>query len=87
MIEEEGGAARMDNAAVIRMVKAGLAEDIILTAVDSAPERGFDVSPSGLIALAEAAVPKPIIARLQKIAAGATDRNRKVPTTAKPKKN
>lgn len=84
---EEGSAAGMDNAAVIRMVKAGLGDDIILTAVNTAPDVGFDVSPSGLIALAEAAVPKPIIARLQEIAAGPGDRDRKDKSSTKPKKD
>jgi hypothetical protein len=71
--EGTGGSAAMTNAAVIRMVKAGLAEDIIVTAVDSAPERNFDVSPAGLIALTEAAVPTGIIARLQQLATANSD--------------
>ncbi|NJL26963.1 MAG: hypothetical protein HC897_03305 [Thermoanaerobaculia bacterium] len=36
---------KMNNTAVIRMVKAGLGEDIILTAIETAPEPQFDVTP------------------------------------------
>jgi len=55
----------VDNSAVIRMVKAGLSEDIILTAIDSARHRSFDLSPTGLIALSDANVAKGIIQHMQ----------------------
>lgn len=58
----------MDNAAVIRMVRAGLERDIILKAINDASKRNFDTSPPGLIQLAEAKVDKAIILRIQEIA-------------------
>lgn len=58
----------MDNAAVIRMVRAGLEKDIILKAINDAPARKFDTSPQGLIQLAEAKVDKAIILHIQQVA-------------------
>lgn len=58
---------RMDNAAVIRMVRAGLEKDIILKAISDAPKHSFDTSPQGLIQLAEAKVDKAIILRIQEV--------------------
>jgi tetratricopeptide (TPR) repeat protein len=60
-----GGGERVDNAAVIRMAQAGVSQDIILAAIDGAPENSFDVSPKGLIELSEAKVDRKIILRLQ----------------------
>jgi hypothetical protein len=60
---------RMDNAAVIRMVRAGLGHDIILTAIDNAESPAFDVSPNGLIELSAAEVDEKVIRRIQELAA------------------
>lgn len=61
----EPAAEALTNAGVIEMVKAGLPEDIILTAIDTAESVSFDVSPKGLIELSRAKVSKSIIQRLQ----------------------
>ncbi len=66
-LSEPGG---MNNAAVIKMVRAGLQEDIILTSINSAPKHSFDVSPDGLIALSKAEVGSRVIQRIQEIASG-----------------
>lgn len=60
----------MDNAAVVKMVQAGLPEEIILTSINSASGQSFDVSPDGLIALSEAQVGTRIIQRIQELASG-----------------
>ena len=53
-------AAPMTNADVIKMAKAGIDESVIITSIQNA-ESGFDASADGLIALAGAQVPKPVI--------------------------
>jgi hypothetical protein len=58
----------IDNATVIRLVQAGLGEDIVLKAIESAPRCEFDVSVEGLIALSEARVDAAIIRRMQAMA-------------------
>lgn len=58
----------MDNDAVIEMVRAGLAREIILSAVENAEFTAFDVSPQGLVGLARANVPSELIRHLQKVA-------------------
>jgi len=65
-----GGEGRMNNAAVIRMVQAGLGQDIVLQAIASAPHCDFDISANGLIALSEAKVGAPVIRRIQEVASG-----------------
>jgi len=65
-----GAAPSLDNAGVIEMVKAGLPEEIILTAIDDAANPGFDVSPKGLIELSKAKVSKKIMQRMQARATG-----------------
>lgn len=62
-------AEALTNSGVIEMAKAGLADDIILTAIDDAPSVNFDVSPKGLIELNRAKVSKNVIQRLQSRAA------------------
>lgn len=57
----------LDNEAVILMVEAGLPDDIILTAIESAPLHSFDISAKGLVQLHKAKVKEKIIARIQKI--------------------
>jgi hypothetical protein len=59
----------LTNAGVIEMVKAGLAEEIILTAIENAVSMSVDVSPKGLIELSKAKVSKNVIKRLQERAA------------------
>lgn len=56
-------AAELTNADVIKMAKAGLNEEIILTAISNS-EPKFDTSPAGLIALSEAKVSKEVITAL-----------------------
>lgn len=73
----------MNNAAVIKMVRANLPEDIILTSINSAAKHSFDISPDGLIALSEAGVSGRIMQRLQEIASGKTAAKATKP--AKPK--
>jgi tetratricopeptide (TPR) repeat protein len=73
---EPGG---MNNTSVIKMVRASLSEDIILTSINSAPKHSFDVSPDGLIALSDAGVGARIIQRIQEIASG-----KKTPAASKP---
>lgn len=69
-VGDSGSAAEaLTNSGVIEMVKAGLAEDIILTAINDAKSVSFDVSPKGLIELSRAKVSKTIIQRLQARAA------------------
>ena len=52
--------APMTNADVIKMVKSGLDESVIIASVQNA-ESGFDTSADGLITLSGAQVPKPVI--------------------------
>jgi hypothetical protein len=56
------------NQSVIDMASAGLSDDIILSAINSAPRRQFDVSPNGLIQLAKGKVSKRVIAQIQTLA-------------------
>lgn len=69
----------MNNAAVIKMVRANLSEDIILTSINAAAKHSFDITPDGLIALAEAGVGAKVIKRIQEIAGG-----KKATTAPKP---
>lgn len=55
----------LDNDDVIEMVKAGLPEPVILTAIDSAASHQFDVTAKGLIQLGKARVSKTIIEHIQ----------------------
>jgi hypothetical protein len=56
----------MHNQSVIDMTKAGLSEENIILAVDSADAAEFDTSPDGLIALSKAGVSKNVITHIQK---------------------
>jgi hypothetical protein len=58
-------AAAMTNASVIRMVKAGLSQEIIATSIRGTADKKFDLSPDGLIALMEAGVPDEVILVMQ----------------------
>ena len=79
---------KMNNAQVIQMARAGLPNDVILTAIETAPAHDFDVSPQGLIALSEAQVDHRIIQKLQEIATGksgiAKPAAKKAPAAKKP---
>lgn len=66
------GSAVFDNYAVIEMVRARLPEEIVLKAIEDAPQPSFDVTPQGLIQLSQASVSQNIILRLQEIARKAT---------------
>lgn len=57
--------AQFDNLAVIRMVKAGIADDVILTAIRSSPRTAFDVSSAGLIQLSEGGVATALLREMQ----------------------
>lgn len=56
----------MRNQTVIDLAKAGLSDENITLAIDSAERTAFDVSPEGLIALSKGGVSKKVIAHMQK---------------------
>ena len=56
----------MRNQTVIDLAKAGLSDENIKLAIDSAAHTAFDVTPAGLIALAKGGVSKSVIAHMQK---------------------
>lgn len=67
-VAKGGGAVRaMRNETVIEMAKAGLSDENIVLAIDSAEKTQFDVSPEALITLAKAGVSRPVIAVMQKV--------------------
>ena len=53
----------LNNDSVIKMVKAGLADDVIVTTVNASPG-DYDASPDGLIALKQAGVSDKVIAAI-----------------------
>jgi hypothetical protein len=59
-----------DNAAVIEMAKANMAESVMITFVQTAPDPNFDTSGKGLLQLAKARVPASVIQAVQKRMAG-----------------
>jgi hypothetical protein len=54
----------MTNDDVVRMVKAGLSEDIIISAIQAAKERQFTLTPDGLIQLKTNGVPDRVVAAM-----------------------
>jgi hypothetical protein len=60
-----GTTAAMTNEDVIKMSKAGLAEDVIITAIRQAPKRTFDLTANGLIELKLGKVPDAIVRAMQ----------------------
>jgi hypothetical protein len=58
----------LTNDGVVDMLRAGLPEEIILTSIDSAGHTAFDVTPRGLIQLADAKASKRVIQRIQAVA-------------------
>jgi hypothetical protein len=64
--------AAMTNDDVVKMVKAGLSEDIIISAIQATQERQFTLTPDGLIQLKTNGVPDRVVAAmLNPAAAGA----------------
>jgi hypothetical protein len=55
----------MTNEDVIKMAKAGIAEDVIITAIRQAARRNFDLSANGLIELKLGKVPDAIVRAMQ----------------------
>ncbi len=55
-----------NNAALIEMAKAGMADSVLVTFVRTAPEPKFDISASGLLQLARAKIPSSVIEAVQK---------------------
>ena len=60
----------LSNGAIVKMVKAGLGETIVIAAIEGAANQRFDLTPGGLIALKSAGVPDAIIAAMQRKAGG-----------------
>ena len=85
---QSGTSAAMTNQDVIKMVGAGLADDVIVTAIRQAPRRAFDLTPSGLIDLKLAHVPDAIVRAMQAVEDTAPPRtapeSRPVPAAAPP---
>lgn len=77
----------LTNDSVVDMLRAGLPEEVILTSVDSAAHTAFDVTPKGLIQLADAKASKRVIQRIQAVATQAKSTPRtSTPGKAKTKK-
>lgn len=55
----------LTNSEVIEMSRAGLDEEIIFSAIETAEETAFDVSPAGLVELARAEVSSKVIQKIQ----------------------
>jgi hypothetical protein len=58
----------LTNDGVIDMLRAGLPEEVILTSIDSAAHTAFDVTPKGLIQLADAKASKRVMQHIQAVA-------------------
>jgi hypothetical protein len=56
----------MRNQTVVDLARAGLSDENIILAIDSAAKTQFDVSPEALIALSKSGVSKAVIAHMQK---------------------
>jgi hypothetical protein len=55
----------MTNDEVIRLVTAGLSEQVVTTSIRQAPTKNFDLTPTGLIALKKAGVSDAVIVVMQ----------------------
>ncbi|HEV7920524.1 MAG TPA: hypothetical protein VGR02_07020 [Thermoanaerobaculia bacterium] len=62
----KAAAKTLRNDTIVEMVKAGLSEENVLLAIDSADATEFDTEPDALIALRKAGVSRTVIARMQK---------------------
>lgn len=71
---DDTSVAALDNQAVLRMVKAGLAEDVITTAIRTSARNDFDVSSTGLITLSEGGVAAALLREMQAAARRAATR-------------
>jgi hypothetical protein len=60
-----GKSKKMTNADVIDLVNAGLSELVVANSIRQAPERDFDLSPQGLVALKKAKVSDSLIVAMQ----------------------
>lgn len=60
-----GKSKKMTNADVIDLVNAGLSELVVANSIRQAPERDFDLSPQGLVALKKAKVSDSLIVTMQ----------------------
>lgn len=57
--------SKMVNDDVVKLVKAGLSDQVIITSIRQAPNKDFDVTPKGLIALKDARVSDAVIVAMQ----------------------
>ena len=57
--------SRLTNADVIQLVTAGLSDTVVTASIRQAVSVGFDLSPTGLIALKRAGVPDVVVAAMQ----------------------
>ena len=64
-VTSAGKSQKMTNADVIDLVKAGLSELVVANAIRQAPDRGFDLTPQGLVALRKASVSDSLIVAMQ----------------------
>jgi hypothetical protein len=60
----------LTNDGIVDMLRAGLPESVILTSIESAAHTAFDVSPKGLIQLAEAHASTKLLEKIQAAAKG-----------------
>src|SRR3989442_728333 len=72
---QTSSAAPMTNGDVIRMVSAKLGDAIVVSAIENAPLKTFDLGVDGLIALKQAGVSDAVIAAMQKAAGAGTRRS------------
>ena len=63
--------AGLTNADILKMVKAGLGDTVVIAAIDGAASQQFDLTPAGLIALKSGGVADTIIAAMQRKAGSA----------------
>src|SRR5262245_35373291 len=80
----QGAAASMTNDDVIKMAKAGIAEDVIVTAIRQAPRRNFDLTATGLIELKLGKVPDSVVRAMQALDAPKPDPSPAPPPVAPP---
>jgi hypothetical protein len=60
------GGERLTNASIVALATAGLADDNIILAIDSAAGTDFDLTTEGLVSLARAGVSPAVVAHMQK---------------------
>ena len=57
-------AQTLNNDGVIKMVKAGLSDDVVIAAINGSAPGGFDASPDGLVALKAAGISDRVVTAL-----------------------